>query len=395
MIGSSRAPGWGPLMDTFRRRFDAEPSLLVQAPGRVNLIGEHTDYNDGVVLPVAIDRHVRITARPNGSDAIRLYAASFDAIVEFPTTSPARPTLPPWARYAQGVAQQLVAHGGRLAGVDGIIGGDLPIGAGLSSSAALELAISLTFEQVSGHPLSARERALLCRTAEVEFVGVPCGLMDQFAITLCRRGHALFLDCRSLETHHIPLPTGLVVAICDTGVRRRLMGSAYATRRRECEEAVNALQAGGRTIQSLRDVAVDNLAFVEGLPDPLRRRARHVVTENARVIETARLLTGGEMMRLRDVFLASHYSLRDDYEVSSPELDAMVEAALASPGCVAARMTGAGFGGSAVALVRRAEQEEFLGHVAVHYLRQTGKTGTFFVTDAVDGAKVIESKMSS
>lgn len=381
---------WESSVRIFTARFGAEPTLLVQAPGRVNLIGEHTDYNDGLVLPAAIDRHVWTVARASGGTAIRLYAAAYEEAAEFPVGNPGRPELPSWARYPQGVAVQMVARGIRLAGLDALIAGDLPVGAGLSSSAALEAASAITFEQASARTLTPRDRALLCHAAEVEFVGVPCGIMDQFAVSLCRRGHALFLDCRSQETHHIPLGHDVVLAVCDTGVARTLAGSAYAERRSECAQAVAALRAAGMRIRALRDVSPDDLAAVERLPDPVRRRARHVVTENARVIEAARLLEGNALAELRDTFRASHRSLRDDYEVSCPELDAMVEAALEAPGCIAARMTGAGFGGAVVALVRRPDADRFLPAVAGGYRRRTGREGTFFTTEAADGAAVGE-----
>jgi galactokinase len=374
--------------DLFTTHFASRPSLLARAPGRVNLIGEHTDYNDGLVLPVAIARHVAIAARPTGGTRIRLVSTAYGEQAEFPTTNPGAPTLPPWARYTQGVAVQLAARGMPLSGVDAAIDADLPIGAGLSSSAALEVASALVLEAASNHTLAARERALLCHTAEVEFVGVPSGIMDQFASSLCRRGHALFLDCRSLETHHIPLGSALALAVCDTGVARTLANSAYAQRRQECADAVRALQTRGLRIASLRDLSVDDLSTLEALPAPLRQRAHHVVTENARVVETARLLEGAQVAGLREVFWASHRSLRDDYEVSSPELDAMVEAALDAPGCVAARMTGAGFGGAAVALVHRPQADEFLASVMTGYARRTRRTGQCFLTDAADGAQL-------
>lgn len=380
---------WDATIHAFTAQFGGQPELLAEAPGRVNLIGEHTDYNDGLVLPVAIDRHVRIAARPNGSDTIRFYAALFQASAEFPALAPGQPFLAGWTRYPQGVALLLVGRGLRLIGLDAVITGDLPIGSGLSSSAALEVAASLVLEHACGQVLSPRERALLCRIAEVEFVGVPCGIMDQFASALCRRGHALFLDCRSLETHHIPLGPDVVLAVCDTGVRRNLVDSPYALRQQECAQAIEAVRGLGRPITSLRDLALDDLPLIERLPDPLRRRARHVVTENGRVVDTARLLTGGDLDLLREVFLASHLSLQSDYEVSSPELDAMVEAALDAPGCLAARMTGAGFGGSVVALVRRGGEEEFLQRVAAGYQERTGRTGMFFVTEAAEGAHLV------
>ncbi len=377
------------VMRAFARQFGGEPTLFAAAPGRVNLIGEHTDYNNGLVLPAGIDRHVVIAARPTGTPVVRLAATAFDGLAEFPTGAPAAPALPAWARYPQGVAVKMVERGLVVAGLDAVIGGDLPIGAGLSSSAAVEAASALVLEAAGARPLPPRERALLCWAAEVEFVGVPCGIMDQFGVILCRRGHALFLDCRSQETHHIPLGGDVVIAVCATGVARTLAASAYAQRRQECADAVRALQSSGARIASLRDLTPEDLPGVQRLPEPLRRRARHVVTENARVVEAARLLEGGGVAGLRDTFRASHLSLRDDYEVSSPELDAMVDASLEAPGCIAARMTGAGFGGAAVALVLRSQAGAFLAAAADGYRRRTGREGTFFVTEAAEGARRI------
>ena len=370
----------------FAARFGTQPSIAASVPGRVNLIGEHTDYNDGLVMPVAVDRYVRIVAAPNGEDRIRLYASAYEERAEFPVDAPEEAAVPRWARYPQGVAVNLGNHGVRLAGVDALIGGDLPIGSGLSSSAALEVATSLVLEQTAGGPLRPRERALLCHQAEVEFVGVPCGIMDQFAVSLCRRGHALFLDCRSRETHHIPLPPDVVLAVCDTGIRRSLEDSGYATRRRECEDAVRRLRTRRPGITSLRDVTMDDLSLLDELPPPLDRRARHVVTENARVIAAARALEGGHPEHLRNIFGDSHRSLRDDYEVSCPELDAMVAAALDAPGCIAARMTGAGFGGAVIALVRRKERHPFLEAAASIYRQRTNRSGVCFTSEAAGGA---------
>lgn len=371
----------------FRNRFGRPPELLAQAPGRVNLIGEHTDYNDGLVLPAAIDRHVTIAAAPNRNGVIRLHGEAFGETIELAAEAPGRARLDGWARYPQGVAVQLAARGIAPRGMDGVITSTLPIGAGLSSSAALEVAVCLALEHAAGAALTPRERALLCHRAEVEFVGVPCGVMDQLAVSLCRAGHALFLDCRSLETHHIPLPGDVVLAVCDTGVRRSVEGSAYAERRRECEEAARLLRARRPGIAGLRDLAPDDLPLVESLPAPLRNRARHVVTENARVIATARALEGGDAAALAEIFRASHRSLRDDFAVSIPELDAMAEAALASPGCLAARMTGAGFGGSIVALVRRGDADRFLELAAGGYRERTARTAACFISQASGGAR--------
>lgn len=381
---------WDDLSRAFTAVFDSAPVWMARAPGRVNLIGEHTDYNDGLVLPVAIARHVAAVAAANGSDHIRLYSTLYDQLVEFPVAAPDAPGLPAWARYPQGVAIALAGRGVALAGLDVLIGGDLPVGAGVSSSAALEVACALVFEQAAGVTLTPRERAQRCHHAEVDVVGVPCGIMDQFAVSLSRPGHALFLDCRSLETHHIPLPKDLRLAVCDTGVRRTLDASPYASRRRECAAAVRWLRERGHEISSLRDLTGDDLGITGTMPGPLGRRVRHVVTENARVLLTAQALEGGRVRALRGVFLASHRSLRDDYEVSSPELDAMVEAALAAPGCLAARMTGAGFGGSAVALVRSTELHAFIRAAEAGYRQRTGRTGTVVTTEAASGAAIAE-----
>lgn len=389
MNRSAANPAPEDVIRAFTALFGGEPTFFARAPGRVNLIGEHTDYNDGLVLPVAIDRHVVIAGRPAPGGPIRLHATAYKELAEFPVGNPAEAAVPGWARYPQGVADGL-ARRFTLSGLDGVIAADLPTGSGLSSSAALEVASSLAFESAAVHSLPARERALLCHRAEVEFVGVPCGIMDQFASALCRKGHALFIDCRSQETHHIPLSQELIIAVCDTGVRRTLAASLYAERRRECAAAVAMLAAKRSGMTSMRDVGIDDLALIAELPDPLRARARHVVTENARVVQAAQALESGEYERLADLFLASHQSLRNDYAVSSPELDAMVEAALASPGCVAARMTGAGFGGSVVALVQRSLQDRFLSTVALEYRSHARRDGVFFLTHAADGAQTVE-----
>lgn len=374
------------LDDAFAAHFRRPPTISVKVPGRVNLIGEHTDYNEGLVLPAAISRYIRVAAAQNGTNKIRLRSAAYSDSAEIHTESPGQSPVPSWARYPQGVAVKLVERGMPLAGLDAVITSDLPIGSGLSSSAALEVAASITFERAAGSHLSPRVRALICHEAEEEFVGVPSGIMDQFAVSLCRRGHALFLDCRSQQTHHIPLPAGIVIAVCDTGVRRNLSDSHYAMRRRECQEAVRWFQSRGRRISALRDLSVEDLPLAEEMRDSLRRRVRHVVTENARVLATASALEGGEAGRLREIFAASHQSLRDDYEVSSHELDTMMDAALASPGCLAARMTGAGFGGSVVALIAAKHSREFLESVSAEYRSRGEREGTFFVSEAAEGS---------
>ncbi len=388
---SSTAPSWSDLRRDYRHLFTDEPTVYAQAPGRVNLIGEHTDYNDGLVLPAAVNRYVRIAARPTDTQVLRIHSRALEADATIALDAPDHSLDPPWTRYAAGLVYEFRRQGVAGMGMDAIVGGDLPIGAGLSSSAAFEVAFALILTHLTGAPLAMREIALLCWKTETEFVGVPCGIMDQFASALCRRGNAVFLDCRSRETHHLPLGEDIVIAVCDTGIRRTVATSAYRVRREECAAAVAALSSRGREIRSLRDLELTDLPMVDRLPAPLNRRARHVITENARVLEVTRSLTARTPSTLKDIFLRSHRSLRDDYEVSAPELDAMVDSALTSPGCLAARMTGAGFGGAVVALVDARQQDAFVQVAADAYRRKTGTDGRFFVTQPVDGAKVVPS----
>ncbi len=391
MTSSTALSLWSDLRQDYRRLFTDEPTVYVQAPGRVNLIGEHTDYNDGLVLPAAVNRYVRIAARPTNTRVLRIHSRALQADATIALDASDYSHNPPWTRYVAGLIYEFRHQGFVGRGMDAIAGGDLPIGAGLSSSAAFEVALALVLAHLAGAPLAMREIALLCWKTETEFVGVPCGIMDQFASALCRRGNAMFVDCRSRETHHLPLGEDIVIAVCDTGIRRTVATSAYRVRREECAAAVAALSSRGREVRSLRDLELADLAIVDHLPAPLNRRARHVITENARVLEVTRSLTERTPSTLKDIFLRSHRSLRDDYEVSAPELDTMVESALASPGCLAARMTGAGFGGAVVALVDARQQDAFIQVAADAYRRKTGTEGRFFVTQPVDGAKVVSS----
>jgi galactokinase len=336
----------------FVESYAAEPDGVWQAPGRVNLIGEHTDYNDGFVLPFALAQGVRAAASRRDDGVLELrsrQAPDAPASVRLDTLVPGRPGG--WAAYPAGVAWALRGAGYPVGGARVAIDADLGRGAALSSSAALECATALALTELYGLSVDRRELAALCRRAENDFVGVPSGIMDQSASLLCEQGHALLLDCRSGETSAVPLDlaaVGLVLLVVDTRVRHALSDGRYAERRRSCEDAARALG-----VPSLRDVtdAANGLERVEQLSDPvLRRRARHVVTENARVLETVALLRTGEPMRIGPLLTASHVSLRDDFEISWPQADATVDAAIGS-GALGARMTGGGFGGSVIALV--------------------------------------------
>jgi len=336
----------------FTECYAAEPDGVWHAPGRVNLIGEHTDYNEGFVLPFALSQGVRAAAsrRDDGLLELRSRQAPDDAAaVPLGALAPGLPGG--WAAYPAGVAWALLGTGRPVGGASIAIDADLERGAALSSSAALECATALALTELYGLSVDRRDLAALARRAENEFVGVPSGIMDQSASLLCEQGHALLLDCRSGESSAVPLDlaaVGLVLLVIDTRVRHALSDGRYAERRRSCEDAARALG-----VASLRDVtdALDGIERVDRLSDPvLRRRARHVVTENARVLETVGLLRAGEATRIGPLLTASHVSLRDDFEISWPQADATVEAAVAS-GALGARMTGGGFGGSVIALV--------------------------------------------
>ena len=341
---TERAARW------FAECFGAEPDGVWQAPGRVNLIGEHTDYNEGFVLPFALAQGVRAAASGRGDGRLELRSRQ---VPDAPATA-ALSTLAPgspagWAAYPAGVAWALREAGCPVAGASIAIDADLERGAALSSSAALECATALALADLHGLSVPRPELAAIARRAENEFVGVPSGIMDQSASLLCRAGHALLLDCRSGETSDVPLDlaaAGLVLLVVDTGVRHALSDGRYAARRRSCEEAARALG-----VPSLRDIT-DRPRAVDQLADPvLRRRARHVVTENARVLEVVGLLRAGEIAGCGPLLTASHASLRDDFEVSWPQADVAVEAAAAG-GALGARMTGGGFGGSVIALTQ-------------------------------------------
>jgi galactokinase len=336
--------------EEFSRWTGRPPEEVWAAPGRVNLIGEHTDYNGGFVLPVAIDRHTVVAVGLRDDRALRCRSLQF-------------PDDESWAVYVDAVRASLLERGIDVHGADVLVDSDVPPGAGLSSSAALEVASAAALAALTGAQMSAPELAAVAHRAETVFVGVPVGVMDQTVVATAHPGHALFLDTRSLASEHVPFDPrahGLTLIVIDSGVRRRLGDGRYAERRRECEQAAAALG-----VSQLRDAS---LADVEaaGIDELLRRRARHVVTENARVLEVVDRLRAGDLAGIGPAVLASHASLRDDFEVSCPELDAAVDTAMAH-GAVGARMTGAGFGGCALALVpddSRAEALDAFGTAA-------------------------------
>jgi galactokinase len=369
---------------------DGRTPLVVRAPGRVNLIGEYTDINDGFVLPAAIDLEIRIAFVPSADRRVSLVRLDTGQSAEF-----ALDALPDrrgdWTDYVVGTAWSLDRAGVQLRGVRGVIDASLPMNAGLSSSAAIELAVAraLLDPHAAIEPMAL---ARLAQQAENEFVGVQSGLMDQFAVACGIRDAALLLDCRSLEWRPVPLPhDDVALVVCNSGADRSLASSAYNERRAECEAAVEALARDDPSVRSLRDVTAAHLAAAEergivtGIP---ARRARHVVTENVRVQQTIAALEAGDMGAIGQAFAASHLSLRDDFEVSSPALDALVEIAISVPGVVAARMTGAGFGGCTVNLVRHEAVPAFREAIETRYPVATGLRPTVYVVRPVEGAGI-------
>ena len=363
---------------------------VVRAPGRVNLIGEHTDYNDGFVLPMAIERDVLVAFAPRADRQVVLHSLDMDETAVFSLDDIKKDTEHTWSNYARGVAHELQADGLILRGIDALMQGNVPIGAGLSSSAAFEVAMALAFLGAADLTMDRVEVARLAQRAENRFVGMQCGIMDQFVSALGQAGHALFIDCRDLSYRSVPMPVGVRVVICDTMTRRGLVGSAYNERRRQCEEAVRILQTVLPDIRALRDVTPEQLALHGDLLPPIvRRRATHVVTENARVLDAVRALEAGQAEVFGRLMDASHASLRDDYQVSSKELNLMVELARQAPGCLGARMTGAGFGGSAVSLVREEAVPAFVEQVSARYEEKTRLKPELTVSAAAAGAGVL------
>jgi galactokinase len=382
------------LLTEFERIHGAPPEKGACAPGRVNLIGEHTDYNDGFVMPIAIDRQVFIAARARPDNHVSVTALdvlggqtdvfALDDIAHHPDYR--------WANYVRGVAYFLSRQGVTLSGIDAVITSDLPSGAGLSSSAALEVCTATILQAFADRRLGGVEVALLCQAAENEFIGVKSGIMDQYASALGEAGKAILVDCRSLAYKSVKLPQSVTVVVADTMKKRHLTGSEYNTRRMECENAAVLLgQLLGKRVPALRDVSLKELNQVgKQLPNNLLRRARHVITENDRVQQAARAAGRGDARLLGQLMDQSQSSLREDYDASSPELDLMVEIARAQPGCLGSRLTGAGWGGATVNLVESQAVAPFVQAVGHQYQGLTSIEPWVSPVYASGGASVVE-----
>jgi galactokinase len=370
----------------FRQVYNREPRVF-RAPGRVNLIGEHTDYNDGFVMPAAIDFAVWIAIAPRADRKLTVHSIDFSQTIDIDLDHSPRTPQKHWSDYIRGVTLMLEKASYRLRGGDLLVHGDVPIGSGLSSSAAVEVATAFALLGNSGLEMDRVQIAKLCQRSENEFVGVRVGIMDQFISCCGRLDHALMLDCRSLDFRLLPVPSAVSLVICNTMVKHELGTGEYNVRRAQCEEGVRILSRTIPNIRALRDVTEQQLEEHRSeLPDLVYRRCHHVVTENARVEQAAAALDAGNLAQFGRLMADSHRSLRDDYQVSCRELDLMVEVAARQPGVYGSRMTGGGFGGCTISLVRHEAVPDFQESVADAYREPTGLSPQIFVSSAADGA---------
>ena len=367
-----------------------ERQLVYRAPGRVNLIGEHTDYNEGFVFPAAIDLYTRVTVAPRNDRKLLIHSQSFSNDIEIDLDDSRANARGHWSDYVRGVALMLERAGHRLKGAGLDVRSTVPIGAGLSSSAALEVAAGHALLETSGHDVDRLELAKLCQQAENEFVGMRCGIMDQFIACFGRAGHSLMLDCRSLEYRLAPLPPDVRLVICNTMIRHELAASEYNNRRAECEAGVEYFARFRSEVRALRDVTINDVdSYGRDLPEAIQKRCRHVITENLRVEEAAAALGHGDLNTFGELMCASHRSLKEDYEVSCAELDTMVDLATQVEGVYGARMTGGGFGGCTINLVKADSVAEFSKQVVRGYERATGLAPEIYICSTADGVTAL------
>jgi len=375
----------------FAQVYGRPPQWIAAAPGRVNVIGEHTDYNDGFVFPMAIDRYTVIAAAPAAGRRIQLYSTNGNQAATIDLSQPLKPAPKgTWYNYPLGVIAGFAARGIKIPGFDALIHSTVPLGGGLSSSAALEVSTATLLESITGTKLDPVDKALLCQKAEHDYAGMPCGIMDQFISVMGRENHILLLDCRTRKTELVPMnDASVALLITNTNVKHELTGGEYATRRSQCEQAAAALN-----LKSLRDADMAKLDAGEGNMDPVTcRRARHVIGEIDRTTAAAKETKASNWAKVGEMMYASHASLRDDYEVSCPELDAVVEIAQAigpQGGVYGCRMTGGGFGGCTVALVKAASVQAISDRIASEYEKRTKIKPTLFVSRPAAGATVIQ-----
>ena len=368
------------LKETFYSKYGEKPNMVVQSPGRVNIIGEHTDYNNGFVLPMAIDRHIKIAFRSRNDDKIKLQSIGFDNEINCSIYDDNY--VGDWQDYVKSISWVLLKNNYELKGWEGVMTSNIPVGAGLSSSAALLLAILKVFSVTSNFSWDGLKMAKLARTAENEFLQLKSGIMDQMICALGRPEHAMLLDCRDLSSKFVTIPSNVKIIILDTLTRRELVDSKYNERVKQCEASAEYFGCN-----SLRDVDIETFEEKKtGLDELLLRRSKHVVYENHRVIEVSEAMRNNDVNKIGQLMNDSHYSLKNDYEVSSKELDIMVEIAQKEAGCFGARMTGAGFGGCAIALIDESFQEQFMRNIFNNYYLKTGIKPMVYVCDPSSGA---------
>lgn len=373
----------------FRDRFDATPTHSGRSPGRVNLIGEHTDYNDGFVLPVAIDRAAYVLGKVRDDRQVRVHALTLDesATLDLDTLQPG--IVEGWSAYVAGMADYLQRRNYKLVGVDLLIDGDVPQGAGLSSSAALEVAVGSMLLTLAGHAIDRIELAQVGQQTEHNYIHVQSGIMDQMISALGQAQHALLIDCRDYSTEPVPLPPDVQIVVCNSKVKRELAQSGYNERRAQCDEAVSILQTVLPDVRALRDVSSAQLEQYAHLIPPLAlKRARHVVTENERVLASRDALRAGDLDTFGKLMQAAHQSYRDDFEASTREIEVLVDAALTVEGVFGSRLTGGGFGGCTVSLVASNAVDQFQHTVASAYERAVGYQPDIYVCKASDGVSV-------
>ncbi|HWR37592.1 MAG TPA: galactokinase [Clostridia bacterium] len=378
------------LTERFQRLNGTRPEIF-RAPGRVNLIGEHTDYNDGFVMPAALGFYTMVAVARRDDRIVRAYSEQFQESVDLPLDSLSIGAQNHWSDYVRGVAGVLIRSGHKLSGADIMIDGQVPLGAGLSSSAAIEVATALALCSVSNIDMPPIEMARACQKAEHDYAGTHCGIMDQFISIFGRAGHAVMLDCRSLDSKLLPISGDVRMVICNSMVKHALAGGEYNRRRADCETAVSLLGQHLPGIKALRDMTLEQLDHYRGiLSETVYRRSRHVISENERVLNAADALTSGDLAGFGRLMCESHTSLRDDYEVSCKELDLLVELARGLEGVFGARMTGGGFGGCTVNLVSAEHVDKFQAAMSEGYQKKTGTTPNIYVCLAAQGAGRVE-----
>jgi len=373
-------------VNAYRDKFGSEPEWVVAAPGRVNLIGEHIDYNDGFVMPMAIDRYVVMAGGPCKEAVANLYSVNLDDAGSVPLDADSRPEEMHWTNYVRGVIAISAARGLDIPGFNAVVNSNVPTGGGLSSSAALEVATATLLESVTGTKMDPVEKALLSQQAEHEFAGVPCGIMDQFSSVLCEQNHVLLLDCRSQSFEQVPfINDDVSVLIINSGVKHSLADGEYALRRKQCEAAAAALKT-----DSLRDVVLnDLLSQKDEMDEVVFRRGQHVITEISRTVAAAEALKSGQWERFGQLMYESHESLSTDFEVSCKELDLLVDLARKTEGVLGSRMTGGGFGGCTVTLVKTEQLDSVMSSIAAGYSSETGIEPAMFATNPSQGAHAV------